>query len=345
VTVGSGGTIALNSERARRAQLASPIRTRAAFTDAAFDPKTGTLAVAETDGTIEFYDPHSQSLRERRLPTGLASPHVAYSPDGARLLAWSNDAGRGLARVWDAASLRRTGRDIEDDGRLGISFGFASPGNAIVAIRTGITAATLVPLSPPGAAVNLRSSQDAEKVRIDPERHRLLLETLWGTGVWDMRTGRPTSPAFPVGAAAMTDEGTVVATGERDGTIELWDARTGRRVTAVENAEAPSSLAFSPGGDLLAVYGAGLAVWDLERRALLGARSLDAGTPPLQGGEGIAFSPSGHALVSPGPRGRPVLWNLDPRAWQSQACRLVGQRLSASEWRDLVGTGPRSPAC
>jgi WD40 repeat protein len=345
VTVGSAGTIALNDERARVLQLGSPIGTRATFTDAAFDPKTSILAIAETDGTIEFYDARRRSFRGRALASGLQSPHVVYSPDGRRLLAWADSGGRGVARVWDAESHRRHGRDIEDRGALGVSFAFTQSGNAVVSIRRDITDSTLVPLEPRGPNLDLRGSPDTQKARINAGRSQLLLETLWGTGVWDVRTGRLTSPVFPVGAAATTDDGRVVATGERDGTIELWDTRNGRRLTALKGSETPASLSFSPDGSLLAVYGRGLAIWDVPRRALLGRRSFYGGRPFLQGGESVAFSPSGRALVSPGFGGRPMLWNLDPRAWQLQACRLVGRRLSKTEWRDLVGSGPDAPAC
>jgi WD40 repeat protein len=200
VTVGSAGTIATNAERASVSWLGSPVVVRSKVTDAAFDPKASVVALCEPDGNIDFYDTHARALRGPPLASGVASPHVVYSTDGRRLLVWGESGGGILGRVWDADSHRRLGPDIHDrSSALSRWLSFLPATHDVVGIHADISDARVVALAPHSATVDLRGSPDTDAFQFAFRAHAIPLATLWGAGVWDVRTGRRISSGFPTG--------------------------------------------------------------------------------------------------------------------------------------------------
>ena len=341
VTAGSAGTIALSDQHGDTLPLGTTIRTKSPVSDVAYEPKTSRIALAESGGVIEFYDTSAHMLGGETIQSHFSSPHIVYSDDGNLLLAWEDH----VARVWEARSGAPIGGDVVDHTTRDETFAISRSG-AVVAIHQGIGDATLVPLRPRGRAVSLQDSSDVQKSSFDASSNRILLETIWGTGVWDARTGRPIGRPLPAGTAAMRPDGRVVAVGESPGTIDLWEVATGRRLLALSGSTAPTALAFDPDGGLLAASAAGIEVWDTSRESLLGDRPLyDHGVTKLSGADVLAFSPSGRTLISSGFGGRPLLWDVNPRAWQAQACDLVTWRLSKTEWRERIGSARYAPVC
>ncbi len=100
-----------------------------------------------------------------------------------------------------------------------------------------------------------------------------------------------------VNSVAFNLDGTVLASGTRDGKIHLWNIKTGKLIRLL-GAKKLDGLAFSADGSILANGGAGDAnvkVWNSDTGQLL--HTLE---PDVHDVFDIAFSPEGHTLASVG---------------------------------------------
>jgi WD40 repeat protein len=128
-----------------------------------------------------------------------------------------------------------------------------------------------------------------------------------------------------ISTAAYSPDGRLVATAGFEGTAQVWEADTGRRVSGPLRQEGSvSALAFSPdgrrlvtgGGDWFGGRGKGeVRVWDVATGRLL------AGPPAHERGvSAVAFSPDGRRLLTSG-------WDGKARVWDADTGRPVGPLL------------------
>ena len=154
-------------------------------------------------------------------------------------------------------------------------------------------------------------------VAFSPRRH--VLATAGKTIIfWDTTTNRPIGPPItvPGGAAALAfnSAGTMVATGDKDGTARLWNVSTGREIGSPMTASSGgpvNAVAFSPGGSLLATAdGDGTArLWNVGTGREFGHALVDGG----QAGEpmtDVTFSPDGTRLATASRDGTARLWDV-----------------------------------
>ncbi len=136
----------------------------------------------------------------------------------------------------------------------------------------------------------------------------------------------------PVQSMAFSPDGVYFASGNRDGSITLWDAGAMTRLEQTLDygkGARVRSLAFSPDGKILAAgyTDRGLILWDVEDRKELIRPFYNHTNNNVFG---LAFSKDGRTLASVG--NEIILWKVTPQQWIDTACQVAGRNLTRSEW-------------
>ncbi len=262
----------------------------------AFRPDGSTLAGGGADATVHLWD--SVSGAHKAMLTGHihAISTVAFSPDGKTLAsgAWDN-----TVRLWDVAT--GTQKAVLTEHAF---FGENMSGISHVAFSAdGKTLAS--------AAFN------EDRVRLsDPDT---------GAEKKILNTGNISSLTF-------NPNGRTLATGSRNGLLQLWDVASGERKTVLSgHASNINAIAFSTDGKTL-VSGGGsqLLVWNARTGAQTGEINGH-----LRNGWRIAFTPDGSTLASVGDRPTVHLWDV---ANEQHKATLIGARVD--DWVSAIAFSP-----
>ncbi len=265
---------AVNGTSAVLSEIATGQRTGSAmpvdggmYAAGALSPDGAILAAGGAGGNVKLWD--TSSHRQIRILQTGASPvrAIAFSPAG-KLLVTIDQAGQ--AQLWDLTAWYQIG-------------------SAIVI----------------GDETNVSVSGEA----ISPDSKTLAIGESGGvTQLWDASTRRRLAilaPSGPIndsnifGAVAFSPDGKILAVGNGDGTVQLWNVPTRKMVGAplrFSGTDAPSTLAFSPNGQLLA----GTMINSVELVNVTTGRQV--GTPMTlgkgneAGASSLAFSPDGKTL-------------------------------------------------
>jgi WD40 repeat protein/DNA-binding SARP family transcriptional activator len=239
-----------------------------------------TLALGNSDGSVDFLD--AQTLRRRRSLQALRGfvGAIAYSHDG-HLLAVAGQ--RGQVTLWDARTLRPAGK--------------------LSGLRTTVQALVFSPDDRRLAVAEMGT----ETVSGDPS------STIGaGVRVWDVRRRTPTSVRFETvsPSLAFSPDGSLLAAAAIWRPTEVRDARSGRLVATLPTPDFGRSVAFSPGGALLATghYDGTGQFWSTKSWKPVGR--------PLEGHNErrffwMEFTPDGAMLASAGQDGALALWDVE----------------------------------
>jgi WD40 repeat protein len=251
----------------------SPDGTRCAFAG-----QGGTVTICDATTAQEICTLKSPNARLGEM--ALSFEAITYSPDGARLALTCGDK---TIRIWNAT----TGQEL----------------HVLEGLPNGIAS---VIFSPDGR--RLASGDWREQV----------------VRVWDMTTGRPILPPLKaptesakhwggaVCGVAFSPDGARLAAAILEGSIHLWDVRTGRWLRSFQaDTFEIWGLAFSPDGTRLASGGADhkVKIWDVDPGR---AQHADAPLFTFPGHtnwlNSVAFSPDGARIASGSADGIIKIW-------------------------------------
>jgi WD40 repeat protein/DNA-binding SARP family transcriptional activator/energy-coupling factor transporter ATP-binding protein EcfA2 len=341
----------------------------------ALSPDGRTLAAARLDGRVDFID--GATLRKIggfEAFRGTPATAIEYAPDGDRLAV---AGGRGLLGIWDARSGRRIG-PLLDAPRHGPC---AAADSLFHHERCyGATIQNALAFAPGGdllAASSLEGDvriwglDDREPVRsqlrlpryalglaFSPDGSQLAIPFGYnnpeggdGVEILDVRGGERVArlPAeSDVRVVAFSPDGRLLATGQIDGTAQLWATDGWQEVgSPVPVAQGfVTWVAFSPDSRMLATSSdsGAVSLWDAESQALIGSPLPGPDQTAEQGddrSEGVGwsttrFTPDGGHLFAAYDNGRAIRWEVDPALWARRACATAGGGLTPEQWDQVV---------
>jgi WD40 repeat protein len=291
--------------------------------DLAWTPDGRFLAVSTSD-LIHLYDLPTRQVARSLYPSLPGVVSITFSPLGSWLLAGSR---RGTEKEGYASGLEMwLGPDWKP---MGVMYGTTrglidtafAPDNEyfVAAYASPISSQNGLDLWLPyswtisttlqtGVLQNLAFSPDARYLALSPDRYAIrvfdLVDEVWLNKL-------PTSFTDSVSSMAFSPDGVTLATGHYDGTVNLWDFRTGEKLLSFSSDELIQSLAFSPDGRLIATGGSFqnsfVRLWSAGSGALL--RTLEGHTG---GVTNLSFSPDSKYLVSGSYDGVLRLWGIRP---------------------------------
>ena len=246
--------------------------------------------------------------------------------------------GTGKAVVWQVGSRRVVATlPAGEHGAVGVAF---SPDRRTLAIGRADGTDVLYDLRTRKQTAEFHGRGTAVDLDFSPDRRLLASASLTGTTtLWDVAARREArrrvGAAVSAWAVRFSPDGKLVAVGDSSGKVVMWDPATGVRVAQplAGHGGAVTSLDFDQDGRTLVTASddSKLRLWDVTTHKPIGA--------PLPGSDtrgSVTFFPDGKRVVGVFSSGAGIVWNVDPTAWEAQACRIARRDLTPTEWRDLL---------
>ncbi len=297
-------TAVLTFEASRTGNLIDPVSV-------AFSPDGGLLAAGFQDRTVRLWDVETRKNVLTLHGHRLRMTSVAFAPNRTALASGSLD---GDIRLWDTSTGRNT-FTINAHSRGITTIAFARDGLTLASGSRGSTAklwdvatgklVTALTGGHMGGISSLSLSPDGSILATGSSNDGTL--AMWDVGTGNATTLNGSGHIDVGGSVAFSQDGSVVATGSTDGTVKLWDARTGRHTRSLGLQPVRIyAVAFSPDGRTLAA-GSGeniIELWDFATGAKLASFSRQRGQVLS-----LAFSPDGRILAAGDPQGL-ALWDV-----------------------------------
>src|SRR5262249_28433187 len=286
------------------------------------DPVSHRLVSAGEDKMIHIWDatrlddkPEPREVLSLREHTDMCGC-VAFSPDGWRLASASHDR---TIRVWDATPLRADetpeALTIPQDGEIR-SVAVSPDGQSVVSAGNG-THAKVWDATTGRVTLNFSGhSETVFSVAWHPKGGKIATGGSLGRGhsvkVWEAADGHEDfripadRSAGPYQVVAFHPDGSYLVTGQLEGVLQVWDARTGRavRTLATHDREIRGLVFSRDGRHLASASGDGkVMIWDATRLdEKQEPRRLPVPARVPGPSVNVAFSPESRWLVTGGER-------------------------------------------
>jgi WD40 repeat protein len=263
-------------------------------------------------------------------------PHIVrtFDTSGWKFLTWSTwsrdgstVAATGLLR---GQTFDTGGAVAEWDARTGRPLG------APLLVKGGYP--VVVAFAPHGRVVGV-GGYAISSIVADPSRGKVLATMRGSNERFSYQEGIAFSP-----------DGTQLATAQWDGTIRLWDSRTGRQLVKIQDSAqgVVEGVAWSPDGKTLAAtdWTPSLHLYDVSSHQQLGSSiPLPVLPAPLNYSPWVQFTPDGSKVVVNGTNDETVVVPITLSALANEACRVAGRSFTREEWAQYVPARPYQPVC
>jgi len=306
-----------------------------ALNETIFSPHGSYVAAAANDGTVRIWETKTGD------PIGIAVGHlnqatrVAFDPSGKFVLSGSSD---GTAKVWSIEG-RLTSLLSGHRGPI-TSVAFSPDGSAAVTASEDGTVRVWNPWSDPQLELAAQIARPAalavlhggRAIEVEDGR-RLRVYRVNGAS---LKAGRVLLGAIGSRTVAFSSDRGLKAVGHPDGTIELIDTRTGKRLHRMhKHTQAITSLEFSPDGRLLVTSSKDkdVRLWSAHTGALVGLLRWHFG-PVAQ----ATFSRDGRWVLTAGPgsAGLGLVSNSEHYFLRGHTKPLVGAVFAGRDGRLIV---------
>jgi WD40 repeat protein len=218
------------------------------------------LATSSLDHTVKLWDPADG--REVHTLRGHSDwvRGVAFSPDGSRLASAGADA---VVKVWDTVKGEER-LTLRGHTQAVCAVAFSPDGHRLASTASDQTIKVWDPVRDPGGLRYTGHTGPVVALAFGPDSHLLYSAANASSGAqvqcWRADTGQRMRDylgcAAPVNALAVSPDGRYVATGRNDGTLQVWETATARKLPgATCHVGAVRGVAFTPDGGRLVSVG------------------------------------------------------------------------------------------
>ena len=267
------------------------------ITSVVFAPGTRRVVTASADGTARIWAFHGATLHTQPRS---AVTSIAFSPDGAQIIAGVQGGAGGTARIWNAV----TGSEHQilagghSDGVWSVAF---SPDSTTV-VTTSMDKTAILWDADTGKELRTLTGHTGQVLSgsFSPDGKSVVTASTDRTvKIWDVVTGNDLRTFIghtgTVLSAAFSPDGTRVITTSTDRAIRIWNAGTGDAVELRgDNFSIWQAAIFNTDGSrVIAIDGGGtIQQWDVATHKTLGA------IPGRAEVDSAAFSPDGKYIVT-----------------------------------------------
>ena len=265
----------------------------------AFSSDGKTVASGGSDNRIQLWDV------ETKQNTATLTGHediifsVAFSPDGRILASGSQDD---TVKLWHVETDQNIYTFKHRERVFSVAF---SPDGKVVA--GGAYLGVKLWNIETGEEVNLKGGTTARSgsIAFSPDGATLAsaaVDRFGGTPgavtLWDIETGKDLATLHGyterIPAVAFSPDGTTIASGLRDGTVKLWNVKTGENIHTYRGGS--YAVAFSPDGKTLAARSwNNIKLWDVATRKSTSTIPIGGEVPNMS--TALAFSPDSQVLA------------------------------------------------